>query len=153
MLGATFYTRSGTKKLRLPHKREKLVQIEIKVRLGNARWFVFKPKIRILGKFRRVLQWKRMVYFMDSWSILRSFVIFYGHFVKFVVIWYIFPILVFCNKKNLATLRLGQHVSRTSIKHVQQQWQQHVHGKYIGMSRIQCSGKVVPTENFWPTHF
>jgi hypothetical protein len=35
-----------------------------------ARWFVFKPK---MGKFWRVLQWKMMVYFMDTWSILRSF--------------------------------------------------------------------------------
>jgi hypothetical protein len=34
-----------------------------------------------LGKFWRVLQWKMMVYFMDTWSILRSFAIFYGHLV------------------------------------------------------------------------
>jgi hypothetical protein len=26
-----------------------------------------------LGKFWRVLQWKMLVYFMDTWSILRSF--------------------------------------------------------------------------------
>jgi hypothetical protein len=32
-----------------------------------------------LGKFWRVLQWKMMVYFMDTWSLLWSFVIFYGH--------------------------------------------------------------------------
>jgi hypothetical protein len=41
---------------------------------------------------------------MDTWSILRSFAIFYGHLVYFVVIWYIFPHLVFCTKTNLATL-------------------------------------------------
>jgi hypothetical protein len=41
-----------------------------------------------------------LVYFMDTWSNLRSFVIFYGY----LVIWYIFPVLVFCTKKNLATL-------------------------------------------------
>jgi hypothetical protein len=35
---------------------------------------------------------------------LRAFGIFYGHLVHFVVIWYIFPVLVFCTKKNLATL-------------------------------------------------
>jgi hypothetical protein len=29
---------------------------------------------------------------------------FNGHLVQFVVIWYIFPILVCCTKKNLATL-------------------------------------------------
>jgi hypothetical protein len=44
-----------------------------------------------LGKFWRVLQWKMLVYFMDTWSIWWSFVIFYGHLVQFVVIWYIFP--------------------------------------------------------------
>jgi hypothetical protein len=30
--------------------------------------------------------------------------IFNGHLVYFVVIWYIFAVLVFCTKKNLATL-------------------------------------------------
>jgi hypothetical protein len=35
--------------------------------------------------------------------------IFYGHLVKFVVIWYIFPVLVFCTKKNLATLLATHH--------------------------------------------
>jgi hypothetical protein len=55
-----------------------------------ARWLVFKPKNPNLGKFWRILHWKMLVYFMDTWSILRSFVIFYGHLVKLVVIWYIF---------------------------------------------------------------
>jgi hypothetical protein len=32
-----------------------------------------------------------MVYFMNTWSILQSFVTFQGYLVKFVVIWYIFP--------------------------------------------------------------
>jgi hypothetical protein len=50
----------------------------------------FQTKNPNLGKFCRVLQWKRMEYLLDSWSILRSYVIFYGHFVKFVVIRYIF---------------------------------------------------------------
>jgi hypothetical protein len=52
-----------------------------------------------LGKFWRVLQWKMLVYFMDTWSILRSFVIFYGHLVHFTVfccILWIFGI-VCCN--------------------------------------------------------
>jgi hypothetical protein len=44
--------------------------------------------------------------FMDTWSILRSFVIFYGYLVLFVVIWYIFTVLVFCTIKNLAALQL-----------------------------------------------
>jgi hypothetical protein len=44
-----------------------------------------------LGKFWRALECKILVYFMDIWSILRPFDIFYGHLVYFVVIWYIFP--------------------------------------------------------------
>jgi hypothetical protein len=50
----------------------------------------FQTKNPNLGEFWRVLQWKMMVYFMDTWSILRSFVRFYGHLVQFVIIWYIF---------------------------------------------------------------
>jgi hypothetical protein len=34
--------------------------------------------------------------------------IFYGYLVHFVYIWYIFPVLVTCTKKNLATLKLKQ---------------------------------------------
>jgi hypothetical protein len=55
-----------------------------------ARWFVFKPKIPILGKFWRVLQWNILVYFITISSILLLLEIFYGHLVYFVVIWYIF---------------------------------------------------------------
>jgi hypothetical protein len=60
----------------------------------------FQTKNPNLGKFWRVLQWEMLAYYMDSWSILWSFVIFYGH----LVIWYIFPVLVFCTKKNLGFL-------------------------------------------------
>jgi hypothetical protein len=41
----------------------------------------FRTKNPNLGKFWRVLRWKMLVYFMDTWSILRSFDIFYGHLV------------------------------------------------------------------------
>jgi hypothetical protein len=41
----------------------------------------FQTKFRFLGKFWRVLHWKMLVYFMDAWSILWSFVTFYGHLV------------------------------------------------------------------------
>jgi hypothetical protein len=34
-----------------------------------------------LGKFWRFLHWQMLVYFMDTWSMLRCFVIFYGHLV------------------------------------------------------------------------
>jgi hypothetical protein len=51
----------------------------------------FQTKNLNLGKFGRVLQYNMFVFFMDTWSILLSFVTFYGHLVQFVVIWYIFP--------------------------------------------------------------
>jgi hypothetical protein len=51
-----------------------------------------------------VLQWKVLVYFVAIRSIFPPFVIFYGHLVCFVVICYIFPFLVCCTEKNLATL-------------------------------------------------
>jgi hypothetical protein len=41
----------------------------------------FQTKNSNLGKILRVLQWNMMAYVMDTWSILRSFVIFYGHLV------------------------------------------------------------------------
>jgi hypothetical protein len=65
----------------------------------------FQTKKSHLGKFWRVLQWKILVYFIAIWSILRSIGIFYDHLVWYVVVvWYIFPVLVCCTKKNLATL-------------------------------------------------
>jgi hypothetical protein len=42
--------------------------------------------------------------FYPFWSILWSIDIVYAHLAYFVVIWHIFPILVFCTKKNLATM-------------------------------------------------
>jgi hypothetical protein len=69
-----------------------------------ARWFVFKPKIPILGKFWRA-QSKR------CWYILLTFGIFYGHLGYFMTICYIlcsigtfFLVLVSCANKNLATV-------------------------------------------------
>jgi hypothetical protein len=40
----------------------------------------------------------------DVVYILCPFGILYSHLVYFMVIWYIFTVLVCCNKKNLATL-------------------------------------------------
>jgi hypothetical protein len=37
-----------------------------------ARWFIFKPKIPILGKFWRALDWKMLIYFMAIWNICIS---------------------------------------------------------------------------------
>jgi hypothetical protein len=44
-----------------------------------------------------------LVYFMVIWFILLPFRTFLCHFVNFMVIWYIFPVLVSSTKKNLAT--------------------------------------------------
>jgi hypothetical protein len=63
-----------------------------------------------LGKFWRTLEWEMLVYFMVISNILRPLGIFYGHLVYFwpfgrvVVLWYIFPVLIYCVRKNLATL-------------------------------------------------
>jgi hypothetical protein len=54
----------------------------------------FQTKNPNSGKF-----WRVLVYFMDTWSILRSFVIFYGHLiyvvcgnlVDFSPFWYFVP--------------------------------------------------------------
>jgi hypothetical protein len=59
----------------------------------------FQIKNINLGKFLRVLQWKIMVYFKGTGSILQAFGIFYGYLVYFFQTWYIHS-----TKKNLATL-------------------------------------------------
>jgi hypothetical protein len=64
----------------------------------------FQNKNTNLGKILRVLQWKMLVYFMAILSISRPFSIFCGNLVYFMVLWNIFPVLVCCTKKNLATL-------------------------------------------------
>jgi uncharacterized Tic20 family protein len=65
----------------------------------------FQTKNPKLGKFWRVLQWKMLAYFMAIWSILLPFgTCICGHLVNFLVIWSIFPVLVYFTKKNLATL-------------------------------------------------
>jgi hypothetical protein len=42
--------------------------------------------------------------FYTHWNISWPFVIVYGNLAIFVVNWYISPVLVYCTKKNLATL-------------------------------------------------
>jgi hypothetical protein len=69
-----------------------------------ARWYVFRPKITILGKFWKAWQWKMLVFFVANFSILLPNGSFYGHLVHFVVIWLFFPVLVCRAEKNLATL-------------------------------------------------
>jgi hypothetical protein len=57
------------------------VQLTIGTCAQGCQMVCFQTKKPNLGKFWRVLQWKMMVYFMGTWSVLRSFVIFYGHLV------------------------------------------------------------------------
>jgi hypothetical protein len=69
----------------------------------------FETKNPNLGKFWRVLQLKISVYFMPNWSILGSFGIFCSNLVYLKVLWNIFPVLMFCAKRNLATLIPCRH--------------------------------------------
>jgi hypothetical protein len=66
-----------------------------------ARWFLFRPK---LPKFWRTLYWKRLVYFMCFWNILQPYGIFKLHWVILLSLGIFFPGLVYCTRKNLATL-------------------------------------------------
>jgi hypothetical protein len=75
-----------------------------RVRHRFARWYIFRPKNRNLGKFLRVLELKMLVYLMDILSTLKPFNIFYGHLGYFEVIWYIFPRFAIFYQKSLATL-------------------------------------------------
>jgi hypothetical protein len=61
----------------------------------------FHTKNPNLGKFCRVFQWKMLMFGLSYWHL-----VFLWPFslVYFMVIWYIFPVLVCCTKKNLATL-------------------------------------------------
>jgi hypothetical protein len=57
-----------------------------------------------------------LVHFMTMWSILQPFRRFCGHLLSLIVIWYIFPVLVRCTKKNLATLARRRQI--TSVHRV-----------------------------------
>jgi hypothetical protein len=55
--------------------------------------------------FSRFLEWKMLVYFNVTRNNLRPFSIFYGHLVYILLSFgTLFPVLVCCTKKNLATL-------------------------------------------------
>jgi hypothetical protein len=67
--------------------------------------FFFEPKIPIWVNFGGpYIDCKMLTHFMAVWNILQTFGIFYDRLVHFVFIWYIFPVLVPCTAKNLATL-------------------------------------------------
>jgi hypothetical protein len=74
----------------------------------------FQTKNPDLGKFWRVLQWKLLEYNTTIWSIFRILRVFvYVHFEHFMVLWYFFPDLVCCTKKNLAALHIFPSSSST----------------------------------------
>jgi hypothetical protein len=73
----------------------------------------FQTKNPNLGKFWRVLDWKKFI------SFLWPFGTFYGYLGYFTTIWYILysfvtfgPVLVSCTKKNLATLLVNTSGSK-----------------------------------------
>jgi hypothetical protein len=65
----------------------------------------FQSKNSNLVKFRMDLQWKMLVYFMDSFTAIRYIYFACSNLVYFMDIRYILPVLECCTKKNLATLR------------------------------------------------
>jgi hypothetical protein len=67
----------------------------------------FRTKNPNLGRFWRVLEWKMLVYFMPIWNkSITAFFICYAHLVILWSFGLFFPVLVYCVKKNLATLVL-----------------------------------------------
>jgi hypothetical protein len=64
----------------------------------------FQTKKLNLGKFRRTLDCKMLIYFMVIWNILRTFGISFDRLVHTSVHWVLFPDLGSYTKKNLATL-------------------------------------------------
>jgi hypothetical protein len=72
----------------------------------------FRTKNPNLGKFWRTLEWKMLVYFMVFWNILRTLGIFYAHLATLCSFGIFSPVLVYCVKKNLATLQMSQNSQR-----------------------------------------
>jgi hypothetical protein len=71
---------------------------------------IFVYKKSQIGYILGALVWKNLVYLLAVCNILWPFRIVYGRLVYFIAIWYIplpptpTPVLVYCTKKNLATL-------------------------------------------------
>jgi hypothetical protein len=64
----------------------------------------YQTKNPNLGKFWSVLQWKRLLYFMASSSILQTFDIIHVHLEYLLFLCIFSPVLVRISDKNLATL-------------------------------------------------
>jgi hypothetical protein len=77
----------------------------ISISVQGCQMVYFQTKNPNLGKFWRALEWALLVYFMVIWNILRPFgICIFWPLGNVGVIWYISPVLVYCVKKNLATL-------------------------------------------------
>jgi hypothetical protein len=90
-------------------QRQKRLQAQNQVQPVNqgCQMVYFQTKNRNLGKFWRALEWKKLVYSVALWNILHLVYVFNGNL---VFKWHcvIFsPVLVYCIKKNLATLRVN----------------------------------------------
>jgi hypothetical protein len=70
-----------------------------------ARWF--QTKNPNLGKFRRATEWKMSAYFISLRSMLLLLRKFYGDFAILLQFGIFSNVLVYCVKKNLATLFLS----------------------------------------------
>jgi hypothetical protein len=68
---------------------------------------IFSNQNNNLGKFWRALKWKRLVFERPiGIYMLLPFGLYYSHLVILWQFWYIFPVLVCCVKKTLATLNV-----------------------------------------------
>jgi hypothetical protein len=83
--------------------------LDIQSRDQGCQMVYFQTKNPNLSPFWRALDWKIWIYFMAIWNILRTSWIFYDHLVHFVFVLCsfgtIFPVLISCTEKNLATLQ------------------------------------------------
>jgi hypothetical protein len=66
--------------------------------------YIFLPKSQFVFYILEGFGMEKVGEVMSNCNILRSFGILHGHLARFVVIWYIFPVLVCCTKTNMATL-------------------------------------------------
>jgi hypothetical protein len=72
------------------------------------------------------------MYFVVIWYILWPFALFYVHLVYFMVIQYIFPILVCCTMKNLATLGQTDTVLKGCLLVIAGESWGRLPGKHVG---------------------
>jgi hypothetical protein len=70
---------------------QKCLHAKPRPRRQGCQMVYFQTKNSNLGKFWRALEWKRLVYFIFVWNILRPLWYILWPFCNLVAIWYIFP--------------------------------------------------------------